>query len=105
MQFLKRLFGGGGSPAQQHLKVYVKPKMCKIILQVDIDLINQLSMNDDGDGYWVRKIANNPRCPFEAEMTLYFDKNRNLINREITNGEFVTEAAYQEYQAAQQGSR
>jgi hypothetical protein len=96
MQFLRRLFGGGGS-AQQHLKVYVKPKMCKTILQLDVDLINQLSMNDDGEGYWVRKIANSPRCPFEAEVTLYFDKNRKLINREISNGEFVTEAVYQEY--------
>lgn len=101
MQFLKRLFGFG-APVSQHLKVYVKPKMCKTVLVLDIDLINQLSLNDDGDGYWVRKIANAPRCPFEAEIVLHFDKNRKLINREITNGEFVTEADYQASIAGQE---
>ena len=93
MNFLKRLFGGGRT-ATGDLVVYVRPKMCKQILRLQIDLTNQLSLNDMEDGYWVRKVANNPRCPFEVEVMLYFDKQKNLVNREITDGEFVTEAEY-----------
>ena len=92
MQFLKRLFGG----SQSHLVIYVRPKMCQKILPLTIDLKNQLSLNDTEDGYFVRKVANEPRCPFEVEVTLYFDKKKRLINQEITNGEFVTEDTYLE---------
>lgn len=88
MNFLKKLFGGGGS--SNELVIYVRPKMCKIIETLRLDLKSELSLTDDGSGYWVRKVANNPRCPFEVEIILHFDKSRRLINREITNGEFVT---------------
>jgi hypothetical protein len=97
MNFLKRLFSGGGSVGSDTLYIYIKPKMCNQVLQLEIDTKQQLSLNDSEDGYWVRKIANTPRCPFEAEVILHFDKNKNLIDREISNGEFVTEQVYQDF--------
>jgi hypothetical protein len=98
MDFLKKLFGGGtGQSGNGGYYVYVKPKMCKEIVQVRINLSNDLSLRDNDDGYWVRKVASATRCPFQAELTLYFSKSRQLINKEILNGEYVDEATYQAY--------
>lgn len=103
MNFLKNLFGGGGSGPNggRYLTLYVQPKMCKEILEVRVDLHNSLSLTDDESGYFVRKVASGTRCPFSAELYLEFDKGRTLLNQSIENGRFVTEA---DYRAAQAGS-
>ncbi len=91
MNFLKNLFGGGNQSKDGGYYVYVKPKMCQEIVQVRINLSNDLSQTDDYEGYWCRKVASATRCPFQAELTLHFDKSRRLVDREIENGEFVSE--------------
>lgn len=96
MNFLKNLFGGGGQSSNDGYYVYVKPKMCQEIVEVRINMKNDLSPTEDYNGYWVRKVASATRCPFQAEFTLHFDKSRRLLDREIENGEFVTEADYRE---------
>ncbi|MEO1287985.1 MAG: hypothetical protein AAFV93_09455, partial [Chloroflexota bacterium] len=88
---------GGGTPSDNGYYVYVKPKMCKEIVQVRINLGSDLSLTDDTSGYWIRKVASATRCPFQAEFTLYFDKGRKLTDRTIENGEFVTEEEYQAF--------
>lgn len=93
MNFLKNLFSGGGSPSQR-LVVYVQPRMCKEILRVDIDLLNSPSQAEDGKGYYLRKLARGVRCPFEVEMEFFLNGNRQLVDKTITNGEFVDEATY-----------
>lgn len=94
MNFLKALFGGGGSSQPPGLFVYVKPKACDEIIKVRIDIRNEVSVDDSGDGYFVRKVASGTRCPFQAELWIYFNKNRDVVDRQIENGEFVTEADY-----------
>jgi len=76
--------------------VYVKPKMCKEILKVRIDMMNGPSRTDDGKGFYLRKLARGTRCPFEVEMEFWWDGRRRLENREINNGEWAT---YEEYEA------
>ncbi|MDQ7034269.1 MAG: hypothetical protein Q9P01_05375 [Anaerolineae bacterium] len=71
MNFLKKLFGGGGSSGDE-FTLYVKPKMCNRIMPIVVKRKEQLSLNDSEDGYWVRKIANHPRCPFEVEVIIHF---------------------------------
>ncbi len=96
MNFLKSLFGAGNSSNSKDggYYVYVKPKMCQEIVRVRINMSNDLSPTDDYNGYWMRKVASATRCPFQAEFTLHFDKSRKLVDREIENGEFVTEEDY-----------
>lgn len=104
MSFLKRLFDGlfgGGVPRDNILYVYVRPKLCKEVLRLRVDLVNQLSLNDDESGYLVRKEARGNRCPFPVEVVLHFDRSRRLTEKEITNGEFMTEADYEVFAAAQ----
>ena len=100
MNFLKNLFGGGGGSRTDYL--YVRPKMCQEIVQVRIDTMNGPSLMDDGNGYYMRKMVSATRCPFQAELELFFDKNKNLTDKQITNGEYVSEAAYLEQQGEAQ---
>jgi hypothetical protein len=104
MNFLKNLFGGsrGGSGDKRSLRLYVRPKRCDRLVEVRIDLYNDLSQEDDGKGYFVRKIAQAARCPFPAELYLQFDGNRRLVEQSIENGEFVTEEEYQAWLAEQE---
>lgn len=99
MGFLKRLFGGGNRlpEGDRGLYYYVQPKRCPEIVQIRIDPYNDLSLTDDGKGYWVRKVASATRCPFQAEITLYFDKQRRMTGSEVENGELVDEDDYNAY--------
>jgi hypothetical protein len=102
MNFLKNLFGGeGGVQDKRGYYVYVRPKRCDQLLEVRIDLYNDLSLDDDG-GYFVRKIAQSARCPFPAEITLNFDKNRSFLKRNIVDGEFVEKSEYEAWNAERQ---
>ena len=94
MNFLKNLFGGGNQSKDGGYYVYVKPKMCQEVVRVRINMNSDLSQTDDMDGYWVRKVASATRCPFQAELTLHFNKSRKLVDREIENGEYVSEEDY-----------
>ena len=103
MDFVRRVFGGlglllGGGGATKSgdrgVYVYVRPKMCKEILRLRVDPMNNLSESDKGGSYFVRKMATGTRCPFPVEITLYFDGSKRESKREISNGEFVTEADY-----------
>ena len=42
MNFLKSLFGGGGRDEDRGLYFYVQPKMCKEILRIRVDPLNDL---------------------------------------------------------------
>ena len=94
MNFLKSLFGGGGRHEDRGIYFYVQPKMCKEILRVRVDPLNDLSQTDDGKGYWCRKVASAARCPFQAEIELYFDKNKRFKDSSVENGELVSEEAW-----------
>jgi len=95
MDFLKKLFGGGNTTGDNRsYYVYVRPKRCEEIVEVRIDLMNELSIRDDGDGYWVRKMARATRCPFPSEVVLYFDKRKTLVSSEVVDGELVEKAVY-----------
>ena len=100
MDFLRKLFGGGGQRQDSSAYyIYVRPKMCKEIVRVRVNLTNDPSINDDESGYILRKTASATRCPFQSEITLHLNKSRDVVDREINNGEFVTQADYDAYMA------
>lgn len=93
MDFLKRLFTPA-PPKDRALYFYVKPKACQEIVRVRIDTMSELSRSEDGEGYYVRKLARGARCPFQVEIEMNFDSNHKVIDTTITNGTEATEADY-----------
>lgn len=109
MEFLKRLFGGGGAPGSSGpagdragLYYYVRPHGCDEVVRVRVDRNNDLSLADDGKSYWVRKGVRGVKCRQNVEMELYYDANRRLTNSELKGGVLVDEAAYDAWVAQQE---
>ncbi len=99
MNILKSLFGGGGRDEDRGIYFYVRPKMCKQVLRIRVDPLNDLSRADDGKNYWCRKLASAARCPFQAEVVLHFDKHKRYQHGEVTDGELVSKAEWLAQQA------
>ena len=104
---LRALFGGGGrQPGMERdgraLWLYVRPHRCDDVLRVRIDMMNDLSQVDDGDGYRVRKLVSsaNYRCN-QVELEIIFDRRRRVERREANGGSFVEREDWEAWQAAQ----
>jgi len=93
MNFLQKLFGS--SPAKPDKKYYtfsVKCKRCGEIIEGRVDLDNELSVEyeEGGDIYHARKLLmGENRCFQRIEIELKFTANRELIEKQITGGEFI----------------
>ena len=102
MDFFKRLFGGG-APKERGQYYYVKPTGCTEIVRVRVDTMNELSQNDENNGYFVRKSARGTsyKCTRSAELYLTFDGQKRLQNTEVTGGTLVTQADYEAWVQAE----
>ncbi len=93
MNFLQKLFGS--SPAKPDKKYYtfsVKCKRCGETIEGRVDLDNDLSVEyeEGGDIYHARKLLmGENRCFQRIEIELKFTANRELIEKQITGGEFI----------------
>src|SRR5450755_2329042 len=97
MNFLKRLFvgGGGNSGDPAGMYFYLKPKGCDEVVRVRINRNNDLSLADDGKNFWVHKVIMGTTCFQRAELDLYFSSSRQLTNTEVTGGELVKQGDYE----------
>jgi hypothetical protein len=101
MSFLAKLGSLFSSPKGdgRSLWLYVQCDKCGEILKGRVDLHNDLSL-DFGEGgsatsYFCRKVfVGSNRCYRPIEVQLTFDKNRRVVNEEITGGEIVSEKEY-----------
>ena len=91
MGFLKKLFTPTlPKPEKRYYTFQVKCKRCGETIEGRIDLDNDLSLNDEGNGYIVRKgVMGGNRCFQQIEVELNFDSSRQLTEKIITGGEFV----------------
>jgi hypothetical protein len=98
MSLLERLSKIFSSPGIEDYSYWVEVKCgrCGEIIRARVDMRNDLSIRyDDGKKtYYCRKVLlgeGDKYCFQSVEVELTFDKNRNLIDRKITGGEFVEE--------------
>jgi hypothetical protein len=105
MNFFKKLFSGG-APQQRGQYYYVKPTGCSEVVRIRVDTMNELSQNDDNDGYFVRKSARGTsyKCTKTAELLLEYDSQKRLKNTEILGGSLVTQAEYDTWVQAEASS-
>ena len=91
MGFLKKLFSDNPVKPEKHYYTFnVKCKRCGEIIEGRVDLDNDLSMNDEGDGYIIHKgLVGGNRCFQQIEVELNFNSSRQLLDQQITGGTFV----------------
>ena len=101
MSFFNKLSNLFSTREKQDYSVYwihVKCNRCGEVLSTRVNLNNDLSINygesEDGSDttYFCRKTlmgSGEGRCFQRVEVALTFDNHRNLINREVTGGNFV----------------
>ena len=91
MTFLKNLFGGSSTKRDnKYFTYHVKCNRCGEIIEGRVDLDNDLSLNEQENGYLVRKgLMGGNRCFQQIEVELKFNSSRQLIEKNIAGGEFV----------------
>jgi hypothetical protein len=94
MTFFRRLFGGGTQPpAQRDSGIYVRVRCdaCGEIVQARVSPTSELSLEDDGKTYFVRKVLVGSRCfrPIEVQLR-YSDLRGTEVSREVRGGTSVT---------------
>jgi len=101
--FLKKLFGGGQgrSGDADGLYFYVRAKRTGEVIALRINRANDLSITEDMNGYYVRKLVVGQRSFDRIESEFWFDKDRRFVSAEISGGELVEREDYDAYLAAQ----
>jgi len=94
-------FTASGSSGASTYWLYVQCDRCGEKVKVRVNLHNDLSIRygekDEGDTYFCRKmIIGNQRCfqPIEVELT--FNRNRKLLDQQVTGGQVISEEEYSE---------
>ncbi len=92
---LKRIFETPARKTPSAQMVKVRCNRCGEVISARINLGNDLSRTDDGNGFVARKTLmgnGENRCFQRVEITLFFDGKYNVIDREISGGTFVDES-------------
>ena len=96
MGLLKRLSNLFSSPGIEDYSYWLEVKCgrCGEIIRARVDMRNDLSLRfDDGKkNYYCRKVLmgdGEKHCFQTVEVELTFNKDRKLIDRQISGGEFV----------------
>ena len=95
MSFLQKLFGGSSSSPKSDKRYYtftVKCKRCSELIEGRVDLDNDLSVEyeEGGDIFYARKVLmGENRCFQRMEVELKFTSKRELIEQQVSGGEFV----------------
>ena len=96
LERLRGLFGGGQGGARKAspdggIYVRVRCNACGEIVQARVNPTAELSLEDDGRTYYVRKVLVGKQCfrPIEVELR-YADLRGNEISREVSGGTSVS---------------
>ena len=93
LNFFKNLFGGSAPAASSDRGIYVEVKCdaCGEIVRARVNPTSELSLQDDGQTYYVRKVLVGQQCfrPIEVELR-YSDLRGTEVSREVHGGTSVS---------------
>jgi hypothetical protein len=91
MNFLKKLFPAKPSAPQGNFYTFtVQCKRCGENIEGRVNLANDLSLNDEASGYFVRKVMmGGGRCFQQIEVDLTFDSDHKLLEKQVHGGTFI----------------
>jgi len=106
VNLLRNLFGGKGgrSGDPDGLYFYVRANGSREVIQVRLHRYNDLTLSDDEQNYFVRKVIVGHKSFERLEADFTFDKNRRFISCDVNGGELVDRAAYDAYLAQEAAS-
>jgi len=94
MNLLQKLFGGSSAKSEQRYYTFsVKCNRCGEVIEGHVDLNNDLSVEygEGGDVFQAHKtLIGENRCFQRMEVELKFTSARELIERQVTGGQFVS---------------
>ena len=104
MSFLKKLsklFTGTATRRAEVYWLYARCSRCGEKIRSRVDMANDISINygdrESETTYFTRKVlVGEQRCYQSIEVELTFNQNKQIINRQIKGGEFISEAEYLE---------
>jgi hypothetical protein len=98
MNFLRRLFGGGG-PNDGAIHLYVRCNRCGAPLHVRVDPRNDLSIeygdSDEPSGYRLVKEMMDSRCFRIMRAEIDYDRIKRETGRQIEGGTFIAREEYE----------
>lgn len=101
MGFFSRLLDSmkGKPPTgdRRYYAIYVLSTRCREPIAGQVDLLNEVSLDDDGKGYYGRKVLHTSgknRCFGQVEVELWFDMGKRLLRQEVQGGRWLTPAEY-----------
>jgi hypothetical protein len=100
LSYLRKIFSAPSPDKNRILYLYVQCSRCGEKLRARVDTWNELTPefegnSDDPSSYFCRKVLMGEKLCFQpVELSLKFDKNRLLINQEITGGVFIVRAEF-----------
>ena len=105
MGFFKRIadmIGGNRSDDNRFVDIYVMSRRCREPIAGRVDVMNELSRDDDGNGYYTRKVLHTTgakRCFDQVEIYLWFNKDKRLSDHEVTGGTWLSADSLPAYAA------
>lgn len=97
---IKSLFDPSGSGQEAGHWIYVRCGRCGEVIKTRLDLRNDLSPRDEGGLIARKTMVGNQLCFERIEVTLIFDDNRQLVERQIAGGDFISAEAYEAAQSS-----
>lgn len=94
---VKSIFAPSAAADPNALWLYVRCSRCGTPLAVRVDTRNELSADYERDGYVLHKEMTDNKCFTLMHAELHFDQRRNVTERKVDKGEFITR---QEYEAS-----
>ncbi len=97
MGFFKKLFGGGDKKSSEYVDTrgiyfYVRCDNCGTIVKVRAD--KEYDLSRQGDGYVWHKTIVDSRCFRSIPTVVVLSNDFEIVEAEISGGEYVTEADF-----------
>lgn len=91
MSFFKKLLQGTPAPSKTNFLTFtVACSRCGEVIEGRVNLNNDLSADDEGEGFHVRKVLmGSGHCFQRVEVELHFDSARQLIEKRAEGGAFT----------------
>jgi hypothetical protein len=105
MSFLKKIgniFSSSPSNSDRIVYLYVQCSRCGEKMKARVDTWNELTPDyegnsDDPASYFCRKVLVGEKLCFQpVELSLTFDKNRKLVNQEISGGMYIDQTDFEQ---------